>query len=103
LNCVSDLIEPLAVMVEDVDALVTDGAVLGPLRRDCNIAQVAPTVLDHVEVLRPVQLRNRFFGRNSSEVRVCRIDEESAEVGDEMGAVQDGVQGVKRRLEKSAN
>jgi hypothetical protein len=42
------LIEPFAVVVEDVDALVADGAVLGALRGDGDVAQVAAAILDHV-------------------------------------------------------
>ena len=38
------LIEPLAVVVKHVDALVTDGAVLGPHGGDVDVAQVAPEV-----------------------------------------------------------
>ena len=42
------LVEPLAVMIKDVDTLVTHGAVLGPGGADVDVAQVAPTILDHV-------------------------------------------------------
>ena len=95
----SNLVEPFAVVIEDVDALVADGAVLRSLRRDGDVAEVAPTILDHVQVLRTVQLRNRFFGRNLSKLRIGRVDQQRSEVEDEVDAVQDGVQHVEGRLE----
>jgi hypothetical protein len=88
------LVEPFAVMVEYVDALVAHGAVLGSLRRDGDVAQVTTTVLDHVQVLRPVQLGDRFLGRNPAQVRIRRIEEQRAEVDDDVTDVEDGVQNV---------
>ena len=50
------LVEPLAVVVEHVDALVAGGAVLGPRAGDADVAQVAAPVLDDVRVSSPVEL-----------------------------------------------
>ena len=86
-------------VVEDVDALVADRAVLRSLRGDGDVAEVAAPVLDDVQMLRPVQLRNRFFGRDLAKVRICRIDQQRAEVEDEVEAVEDGVDHVERCLE----
>ena len=44
------LVEPLAVVVEGVHALVAGGAVLGALAGNADLAQVATAVLDHVGV-----------------------------------------------------
>ena len=87
-------------MVEHVDALVADWAVLRSLRRDGDVAQVAPTILDHVKVLRPVQLGNRFLGRDPAKVWIGGIEEKSAEVDDDVDGVEEGVKDVERCLNK---
>ena len=61
-------------MVEYIDTFVTDGAVFCALWRDVDAAQVAPTILDHVQVLGPVQLRDRVLGWQTAQVRVGRVE-----------------------------
>lgn len=52
------VVQPFAVVVEPPHALVAHAAVFRPRPRGLYVAQVTPPVLDHVRVLRPVELRD---------------------------------------------
>ena len=69
------LIEPLAVMVKDVDTFVTHGAVLGPHTADVDIAQVTPPVLNNMIELVLVKLRHRPLGVEGQQGGIGGVDE----------------------------
>ena len=93
------LVEPLAVVVEDVDAFVADGAVFGFVGGDDDVTEMAPAVLYDVVVFGPVELGDRAFGVDGSEVGVTRVEKKSGEVGDIVETEDDGVEDDERQLD----
>ena len=61
------LVQPLAVMVKYVDTFITHRAVLSPHTADVDVAQVTPTILNHMIELVLVKLRHRPLGVEGEE------------------------------------
>ena len=93
------LVEPLAVVVEDVDAFVADGAVFSFVGGDDDVTEMTPAVLYDVVVFGPVELGDRAFRVDGSEVGVTRVEKEGGEVGDIVETEDDGVEDDERQLD----
>ena len=75
-----ELVEPLAVMVKDMDTLVTDRAVFGSGAADGDLTEVALPILYHMGVLALVQLGYQLLGIQGKEVGVRGIKQDGSEV-----------------------
>jgi len=83
------VVQPLAMVVKLLHALIARSAVLGPVARRVYIAQVTLAVLDNVRVLGLVQLGDGFPLRfpvvsESTELWVRGIDEQRSHVRHDM-------------------
>lgn len=95
------MIQPLTVMVEPADALVAQAAVLRACVRRPDVAQMAAAVLDHVPMLGPIELGHDAPTGAASLLQqgpICRIDERSGQMQDDMDGEQDGQGAACRRL-----
>ena len=64
------LVKPLTMMIKDMNTLVTNRTMFGPLATDRNITKVAPTIFYHTSMLGLVKLWYGLLGILGQQSRV---------------------------------
>lgn len=82
------MVQPLAMMVELLDALVADGAMLRLAVDDVDVAQIAVPVLNYVTELASVKLGNDSVAADMQQVGIARINDYGDNVTDNVDKVQ---------------
>ena len=93
------LVEPLAVVVKDMDTLVTDRAVFGSGAADGDLTEVALPILYHMGVLALVQLGYQLLGIQGKEVGVRGIKQDGSDVCDVVEDKDEAADDEERQLE----